>query len=443
MKNVLVLGAGLVAGPLVRYLLESGFAVTVASRTLPKAQKLIGNHPSAKARQWNSDDRDALSRLVRQTDLAISLLPYIHHPKVAELCVEHKKPMVTTSYVSEAMRKLDAPARTAGVILLNEIGVDPGIDHMSAMQIIDHVRDRGGKTVSFYSYCGGLPAPEANTNPWGYKFSWSPRGVVLAAKNGAKYLKEERVVEIAPRDLFTHTWKVAVDGAGTFDAYPNRDSLSYIETYGLDGIQTMYRGTLRNPGWCETWKTIAELNLYDNSQTYDFSNQTYGEWAFTRKRIPRESNHEVSASSWKWFEWLGLFSNEKIPLQNGTALDLLSYILEKKLKYEPGERDMLVMHHEFIAQFPDKKERITSTLVDFGIPNGDTSMSRTVGLPAAVAARLILEGKISLKGVQIPVCREIYEPVLAELKELGIAHTCHCVEEAKASSTQLLGPFCR
>ncbi|MBI4125751.1 MAG: saccharopine dehydrogenase NADP-binding domain-containing protein [Deltaproteobacteria bacterium] len=416
MKKVLVLGAGLVAGGLVRYLLEHGFAVTVASRTLAKAKKLIGNHPGGRARQWNSDDSDALSRLVRQTDLTISLLPYLHHPKVAELCVEHKKPMVTTSYVSEAMRKLDATARTAGVILLNEIGVDPGIDHMSAMQIIDHVRDQGGKTVSFYSYCGGLPAPEANNNPWGYKFSWSPRGVVLAARNGAKYLKEGRVVEIAPRDLFTHTWEVAVDGAGMFDAYPNRDSLSYIDIYGLDGIQTMYRGTLRNKGWCETWKCIADLNLYDDAEISDFSKETYGGWM---KRRPAPA----SPSARQWFEWLGLYSDAQIPLQKGTALDLLSDALERKLKYAAGERDMLVMHHEFIAQFPDKKERITSTLVDFGIPNGDTSMSRTVGLPAAAAARLILEEKISLKGVQIPVCREIYEPVLAELKELGISLT--------------------
>lgn len=413
MKKILVLGAGLVARPLVQYLLDRGFVVTVASRTLSKAQALVGRHPNGSALAFNIENSEALPRLIGQNDLAVSLLPYTHHPKVAELCIERKKPMVTTSYVSEAMRKLDDPAKQAGIILLNEIGVDPGIDHMSAMEIIDKVCGSGGRVTSFYSYCGGLPAPEANDNPWGYKFSWSPRGVVLAACNGAKYLKDGKIVEIAPRDLFAHTWEVAVEGAGTFDAYPNRDSLNYIKTYGLGGIQTMYRGTLRNQGWCETWKAIADLNLYDDNQVYDFSNQTYTKW-MRDKKIPKNS------TPYRWFKWLGLFSDEKIPMQKGTALDLLAQALESKLKYAPGERDMLVMQHEFMAQYPDRTEKITSTLVDFGIPNGDTSMSRTVGLPAAVAVRLILEGKISLKGVQIPVKKEIYQPVLAELKTLGV-----------------------
>ncbi|MFQ6090937.1 MAG: saccharopine dehydrogenase C-terminal domain-containing protein [Candidatus Bipolaricaulia bacterium] len=428
MKRVLVLGAGLVAGPLVRYLLDQGYKVRVASRTLSKAEALIGDHPQGEARRLDVTDTATLDKLVEEADLAISLLPYVHHVTVAQLCIKHRKNMVTTSYIGEAMRALDQEVKEAGIIILNEIGLDPGIDHMEAMRIIDGVHDKGGKIASFYSYCGGLPAPEANTNPFGYKFSWSPRGVVLAAKNSARYLKDGEEISIPGEELFDHYWTVKIEGLGEFEAYPNRDSIPYIETYGIPEAETMYRGTLRNPGWCATWKRFVELGLLDEEEQ-DLRGLT---WAgFMRRLIGGRSGDlkselaahlgiEEGSDVMKKFEWLGLLSEEPLPLERGSALDLLAAKLLEKLQYEEGERDMIVLQHEFVARYPDRREKIISTLIDFGIPGEETSMARTVGLPAAIGAKLILQGEIGLKGVQVPVVPEIYRPVLAELEEQGI-----------------------
>jgi saccharopine dehydrogenase (NADP+, L-glutamate forming) len=266
MKKVLVLGAGLVTRPPVRYLLDvPGLEVTVASRTVGKAQALIGGHPQGRAMALNVDDHAALEELIRQTDLAVSMLPYVYHPLVASLCVKHGKHMVTTSYVKDAMRALDGPAQEAGVLLLNEVGVDPGLDHMSAMKVIHDVESKGGKIASFDSWCGGLPAPEASDNPLGYKFSWSPKGVLLAGKNPARFLKDGQLVEIPGEELFDHNWRVQIHGLGEYECYPNRDSLPYMDTYGIHPTGWMFRGTLRNVGWCATLKRIAELGWLDDT----------------------------------------------------------------------------------------------------------------------------------------------------------------------------------
>ncbi|MDY7042450.1 MAG: saccharopine dehydrogenase C-terminal domain-containing protein, partial [Chloroflexota bacterium] len=283
MKKILVLGAGLVAGPLVRYLMDRpDFHVRVASRTLSKAEQLVGDHPRGEARQLNvRKDEAALEELIRQADLAVSLLPYVYHPKVARLCVKHGKNMVTTSYVKDAMHALDGAAKEAGVILLNEIGVDPGIDHMTAMRVIHRVQGSGGQITSFSSYCGGLPAPEANTNPFGYKFSWSPRGVLLAGKNSARFLKDGQVINIPGEELFDHYWTVPVDIEGQvidFEGYPNRDSLPYIKTYGITSARSMFRGTLRNVGWCATLKKIAELGLLDETERDGVAGLTFAQF---------------------------------------------------------------------------------------------------------------------------------------------------------------------
>lgn len=431
MKNVLVLGAGLVARPLVHYLLDQpDLQVTVASRTVGKAEALIGSRPRGRALAFDIvRDGDALGELVAQSDLAISLLPYIHHVQVAEQCVRHRRHMVTTSYVKEAMQALDSAAKEAGVILLNEIGVDPGIDHMSAMRIIDRVHRSGGRIAHFRSYCGGLPAPEANTNPFGYKFSWSPRGVLLAGRNDARYLENGQIVEVPNSRLFATRHTVPVSGVGDLVAYPNRDSLPYRDLYGIPETRTIYRGTLRYPGWCETWQAFVELGLLDLTERNDLTSLTWrqliaqlvgkpaakdvrGELA-ARLGLPRDS------AVLDRFEWLGLLSDEPLPAAP-TILDALAVPMEAKLRYEPGERDMLVLLHDFIAEYPGRTEHITSTMVDFGIPHGDTSMARTVSLPAAIATRLILEGQIKLTGVHIPVLPEIYEPVLDELEQMGI-----------------------
>ncbi len=432
MKSVLVLGAGLVTRPLVRYLLEQpDFKVIVASRTVSKAEKLVDGHSRGEARQLLVQEEDHLKDLISQSDLVISLVPWTYHPVVAKHCLELAKHLITTSYVKEAMQDLDRQVRDKNLLFLNEIGLDPGIDHMSAIKIIHGVEDRGGKIVSFYSYCGGLPAPEANTNPFGYKFSWSPRGVVLAGKNTGRYLKEGREVNVPSEDLFTHTWTIEIESIGELTAYPNRDSIPYIDTYGLKDAKSMFRGTLRNPGWCETWKKFVDLGLLDEQERSGWQGKTYADFTRTLVKKPTGNLRADLAKQFEIpensaildrFEWLGLLDDDPLPVESGSPLDILAGRLLEKMPYEPGERDMIVLHHEFIAEYPDlpAKEKITSTLIDFGIPNGDSAMSRTVSLPAAVAAKMVLHGKIKATGVHIPVLPEIYEPVLKELEDLGI-----------------------
>ncbi len=432
MNNILVLGAGLVAGPLVRYLLDQeDFNVKVASRTVSKAKKLIGGHPRGEAEQLNVEDESKLEALVSQADLVISILPYVHHVKVAKLCIKHRKNMVTTSYVSDAMRELDGQARDAGIIILNEIGIDPGVDHMSAMKIIHDVQNNGGRIASFYSYCGGLPAPEANTNPFGYKFSWSPRGVLLAARNAARYLKDKKELSLPGEELFGHYWTLNIEGLGDFEAYPNRNSLPYMDTYGIADTDSMYRGTLRYPGWCDTMLSIVKLGLLNDEEMEGLESLSYGDFMGRLINISGGENIKEALAKYldldqsseviKRFEWLGLLSQDPLPVQKGSPLDILVAAMLKKLQYEKGERDMLILHHEFLAEYSDKKEKITSTLIDYGIPEGDTSMSRTVGLPCAIGAKMVLRGEIDLTGVHIPVKPEIYEPVLKELEKQGIA----------------------
>jgi len=443
MKKVLILGAGLVSRPMVRYLLDvADFEVIVASRTESKAQELVGTHPRGKALALNVDDDAALGRLVGESDLTVSLLPYTYHVKVAGHCLKNRKPLVTTSYVSDAMRALDGQARAAGVIFLNELGLDPGIDHMSAMKIIHDVQRAGGKVASFMSYCGGLPAPEANDNPLGYKFSWSPKGVVMAGRNDARYLKDGKEVFIPGPELFGNRWPLKVADGYEFEAYPNRNSLPYIETYGLEGVRTMLRGTLRNFGWCETLKAIADLGvLKDDAVHTGIGRLTPAAWL--RRYVPGSGKLRADVAAklglaeshaiLERFAWLGLFDEKPIGLERGSNLDILARQMFDRMAYRPGERDMVVLHHEFTAEYPARDAgksqipspkpqttKIFSTLIDCGIPHGDSAMARTVSLPAAIGVRMILEGKLKLTGVQIPVAPEIYGPILAELAKLGI-----------------------
>jgi saccharopine dehydrogenase (NADP+, L-glutamate forming)/spermidine synthase len=431
MKQVLVLGAGLVARPYVQYMLKQGYHVTVASRTVAKAKQLIADNANGTAIAFDIDSQGKeLPDLVKFVNLTVSLLPYTYHPQVAEACIRNRVDMVTTSYVSDAMRALDAKAKKAGIILLNECGVDPGQDHMSAMQIIQKAQASGGHIVEFTSYCGGLPAPDANTNPFGYKFSWSPHGVLLAGRNSARFLKDGKEMLIPAEELFTHCEDITVPGVGTFKGYPNRDSLQYIDLYGIHGTKTMLRGTLRYPGWCETMYALGRLGLLDTTHQH-LAGTTYAN--FMRKLVragPTENLKQKTANLLKMkaedrvisrFEWLGLFSDTPIPLAEGSPLDVVCALMEAKLQYAPGERDMLIMQHKFTIHWDDgRMEQVRSTLVDYGIPNGDSSMSRTVALPAAIASRLILEGQLKLKGVQIPIHSEIYKPILTELAEFGI-----------------------
>jgi saccharopine dehydrogenase (NADP+, L-glutamate forming) len=430
MKNALILGAGMVAKPMIDYLLDSnGIQVTSATRTTTKAEKIIQGRKNASIMQLMADDDRMLEKLISKSDIVISLLPYTYHVKVAQFCLTHRKHLVTTSYVSQEMKALNQDARESGILILNEIGLDPGIDHMSAMRIIDDVHQRGGKITSFRSYCGGIPAPEDNTNPWGYKFSWSPRGVLMAGRNDAKYLKKGEIIQISGKELFKHNWPIEISGL-QLETYPNRDSLPYIELYGIPETKTMFRGTLRYPGWSRTMAVVNQLNLLKDSPIKDIKRMSYksilhkiailNNGTDIRQYISHlvEGNEKDEIIS--KFEWLGLFDDKIWETSHTTPIDFLSTIMQEKLRYEAKERDIIVLYHDFQAEFANRVAHITSTLIDKGIVGGDSAMSRTVSLPAAIAVKLILDGKIAEKGVRIPVDKEIYAPVLDELENLGI-----------------------
>jgi len=445
MKRVVVFGAGLVVRAHVRYLLDHGLAVTVASRTVSKAEEIVDGHPAGTAVAFDISKEPArLRTIISDHDLAVSLLPWQYHAQVAEACIAEGKDMVTTSYVKDDMKALHDPAVSSGVALLNELGVDPGIDHMTAMQIINRVHSDGGTVTTFQSYCGGLPAPEANDNPFGYKFSWSPRGVILAGLNDARYRMDGVDTEVPGRALFDHIRPVPVEVEGVrieFDGYPNRDSMPYTEYYGIDPADTMFRGTLRFPHWCPTMKRIAMLGWLQTGAVEGIEGASYRELTARlagsdggrdlERRVADTLGVDAEGIEISNMAWLGLFSDEPLPPPRA-PVDILTHRMLEKMSYGEGERDMLVLQHTFIAKYPDRRERITSTMVDFGIPGGDSSMNRTVGLPAAVAARLVLEGKFHRPGVVVPVMAELYEPVLEELGRLGISFT-ESVEELPLS----------
>jgi saccharopine dehydrogenase-like NADP-dependent oxidoreductase len=436
MNRVVVFGAGLVVRAHVRYLLDHGFHVTVASRTVSKAEDIIDGHANGTPMAFDiTVEPEKLEEIIAEHDVAVSLLPWQFHPQVAKACLDQGKHMVTTSYVKDEMMELDAEAKEKGVILFNELGVDPGIDHMTAMKVIDRVQDEGGEITTFQSYCGGLPAPEANDNPYGYKFSWSPRGVLLAGLNDARYRRDGEVVEVPGQELFDHVWpeKVEIEGVETLlEGYPNRDSMPYTEPYGIDPRDVMFRGTLRFPGWCATMKQVARIGWLRTDGIEGLVGKTFADLTAQligaddtsdlKTKVALHLGIDVDGSEISMMEWLGLLGDGPLPGPEAPVDILTAHMLEK-MSYNEGERDMLVLQHTFVAEFPDRSEHITSTMIDFGIPGGDSSMNRTVGLPAAVAVRFVLEGRFNQPGVQVPVMKDFYEPALEELERLGIQFT--------------------
>jgi saccharopine dehydrogenase-like NADP-dependent oxidoreductase len=427
--KVLLLGAGMVAKPLADYILNNQIELTIASRTLAKAEKLIGNHANGKALQWTIDDLNQLDELIASHDLTVSLLPYAHHVTVAKLCIKHKKNMVTTSYVSEEMKALDAEAKNAGIIILNEIGVDPGFDHMTAMRIIDKVKEKGGKIKEFYSLCGALAAPEEIDNPFKYKISWSPKGVIMAGNNGAKYLKDGEIVELPTEKLFKDPLKIDFPEVGEMEVYPNRNSLAYIDIYGLKDVTTMYRGTFRYPDWCEIMDAMKTLGLF-TYEKQNFAGKTYKKVmarqlevypANIKEKVAERLRLPIDSPAIRAMEWLGLFSDYMVAMDEGSNFDLVTYLMLKKMMLPEAARDMVIMLHSFLIENANgSKEVIKSRLLDFATKE-DTSIARTVALPAAIAVKMILDGRITDKGVHIPVSKSIYEPILTELEKLGIA----------------------
>ena len=368
--------------------------------------------------------------MIAEHDLSVSLLPYAYHFTVAKHCLKHKKNMVTTSYVKPEMRALDAEAKQAGIIILNELGLDPGIDHMSAMRIIDNVHGKGGSIDEFYSFCGALVAPEVEKNPFNYKFTWAPKGVVMAGNNDGKYLRNGNIVDVPTQNLFKNPIKVDFDKVGMLEVYPNRDSLPYVELYGIPETKTMFRGTFRYTKWCEVLDAMKKVGLISFDK-FDMTGMTLAHMVAKlvgttdidniKKKtaeflgIAENSNPVVA------MEWLGLFKTTPINKGLESPFEVVSDIMIEKMMIKGDERDMVVMQHTFVASYPDgKKEVIRSRMLDFGTLKTDTSVARTVALPAAVGVKMILEGKITAKGVHIPVIPEIYNPILDSLETLDI-----------------------
>ncbi len=430
MKKVLILGAGMVVKPIVNYLLDHGYGVTVATRTKSKADAMIAGHKNGVALAWTVEDEATLDKLVKDHDLTVSLLPYAHHVMVAKKCIGHRKNMVTTSYVKPAMQALDAEAKSVDIIILNELGLDPGIDHMSAMRIIDNVHNRGGLIEEFYSLCGALPAPEACTNPFNYKFSWSPKGVVMAGNNDGQFLKQGKVTSLETIDLFKNPFAVEFPKVGLLEVYPNRDSLPYIELYNIPETKTMFRGTFRYKGWCETLDAMKRLKLISNDK-YDFTAKTYADFIAMMIGAADSTNIREKAAAFLGIpatsyaldaiEWLGLFDNKPMNRTEDTPFEITSDMMIAKMVLGQNERDMVVMQHTFLASYPDgTKEVIKSRMLDFGTLATDTAIARTVALPAAVGVEMILEGKIHARGVHIPVVPEVYDPILNRLEDMNI-----------------------
>lgn len=438
MKRILLLGAGLSATSLIDYLLEHAnqynWQVRVVDQSLDLVQKKINKHPSGVALSFNALDRNERLEEIKQADIVISMLPARFHIEIAKDCLEFRKHLVTPSYVSKEMHEMQDEVMNAGLIFLNEVGVDPGIDHMSAMHIIDRIHNNGGKVTSFKSYCGGLVAPESDNNPWNYKFTWNPRNVVLAGQGGmAQYIDRGQYKYISPNRVFTQLDHISIPGYGSFEGYANRDSLSYRPIYGLEEIPTMYRGTLRRPGFSQAWNVFVQLGMADDVGILENS-QELTPRTFVNAFLPFNESlsveekwtqicNEFGVDSIEKYKWLGLFSDdEKIGISNATPAMILERILIKKLVIEPGDKDMLVMVHQFEFETKEKRQmRLESSMVNIGDGQAHTAMSKTVGLPMAICVKLILNGSISRRGVVVPVYKDIYEPVLNELEGLGIS----------------------
>ena len=448
MKKIAVLGAGFVSKPAVDYFIDNcGYEVIVTSLKKSEADRLVGGRSAGTAVSWTIDQLDLLDSLVSEVDLVLSMIPPTLHIPVAQSCLKHRKNMVTTSYISPQMEALAGECQNRNILILNEIGEDPGLDNMGAKQIVDLVKAQGGKVTSITSYGAGLPSFEHNNNPFGYKFSWSPKGVILAAQAPAAYLKNGEKVEVAGENLFDHHWLVDLDGVGVFETYPNRDCTEYLESFGLDGDVSLFRGILRFTGWCNTMRVFSDLQLFDITQERNYEGKTYAEFMAFLIGEGGSGNilHKTAdflkirdnADLIKKMKWLGLFENKKINIAKGTNADVLVDLMMEKMSYTASEKDMVVVHAEILAEFASHGERRTSTMCVKGESGGDSAMSKAVSLPAAIASKLILEGKIQAKGVHRPTLSEIYQPVLKEMSDLGYSFVHKTVKTAASGKEQI------
>lgn len=422
----------MVVKPAVDYFLEKcRYDVTIATRTESKAQRIINGRENAHSIQWDADDFEKLDALIPEFDLVVNFIPPAYQEESARLCIKHKKHMIHTDFALPEVMAMHQEAMNADVLILNEIGEDPGIDHMGIKKSLDEIKQKGGRVVSLDSYGGGLPSFEDNNNPFGYKFSWNPKGLMKSAMASGEYIVEGQIVEA--KNLFDHFRLVDLEGLGTFEAYPNRECAVYKEPYGLDDKASFYRGLLRFTGWCNTIRKFMKLNLLDRSTIRNFKNITYNQFmsglANSQKdgetAIAEHLNLETKDDFMNRLRWLGFFDPTPIPFTEGTNVDVLVDRMLKKMSYKPGEKDMAILHDDLLIEFSDRKEKWSSTMVVKGIPGGDSAMARTVSLPVAMATRLILENKIQLRGSILPIYSEIYDPILQELETYGIKYEHH------------------
>ncbi len=437
MRNILVIGSGKSASYLIKYLLDKSESeqlyITVGDLSLSSAKKLIGNHPNANAIPLDVFDKNSRSEAIESADIVVSMLPARFHIEVAKDCIAFGKHMVTASYVSEQMQGLNNAAKNKGLIFMNEIGVDPGLDHMSAMQVIDRIRDKGGKIVLFESFTGGLIAPESDNNLWNYKFTWNPRNVVVAGQGGAaKFLQEGTYKYIPYNRLFRRTEFLEIEGFGRFEAYANRDSLKYQNDYDLNDVQTLYRGTMRRVGFSRAWNMFVILGMTNDDYAIDDSeNMSYRD--FVNAFLPYSPTDSVELKfrhalkidqddiMWDKLEELDIFSATKmVELKKATPAQILQKILMDSWTLSKDDKDMIVMYHKFGYELKGKHYQIDATMVTIGEDQTYTAMAKTVGLPVAMATLGILNEKIVTPGVQIPLSREVYEPILKELEDYGI-----------------------
>ncbi len=437
MRTILIIGAGRSASSLIQYLLNKSVTenlhLVIGDLSLDLAQKKTNNHPNATAIALDIFDENQRKKAIQIADIIISMLPAHLHIEIAKDCVIYKKHLVTASYVSDAMKELDAAAKENNLIFMNEIGLDPGVDHMSAMKVIDEIKDKGGKMILFESFCGGLVAPESDNNLWNYKFTWAPRNVVLAGQGGvAKFIQEGAYKYIPYCNLFRRTEFLDVEGYGRFEGYSNRDSLKYRSVYGLDDVLTLYRGTIRKVGFSKAWNMFVQLGMTDDSYVMENS-EKMSYRTFVNSFLPYHPTDSVEIKTrlilkidqddimWDKLLELDLFNpDKKVGLKNATPAQILEKILTDSWTLQPEDKDMIVMYHKFGYELNGKKEQIDSKMVCIGDDQTYTAMAKTVGLPVAMVTLLILNGKIKTPGVQLPIRKEVYKPILKELEEYGV-----------------------
>lgn len=437
MRKILIFGAGKSTSYLIKYLLDRSHAeelhIIIADKSISYARKLIGDHENGQAIMLDISDKQARIEAIKNSDIVVSMLPPRYHIEIARDCISYNKNMTTASYITKEMEDLDTSVRNKELIFMNEIGVDPGIDHMSAIQVIDRIRDMGGKIILFESFTGGLMAPESDNNLWNYKFTWNPRNVVLAGQGGAaKFLQEGTYKYIPYNRLYRRTEFLEVDGYGRFEVYANRDSLKYQNAYGLENAKTLYRGTMRRVGFSRAWNMFVQLGMTDDEYTMDdCEHMSYRD--FVNAFLPYSPTDSVELKfrhalkidqddiMWDKLEELDIFSSTKmVGLKKATPAEILQKILMDKWTLRPGERDMIVMYHKFGYELNGEKKQIDSTMVTIGEDDTYTAMAKTVGLPLAIVTLAILNEKITTHGVQIPIKKEVYEPTMKELGNFGI-----------------------